>query len=176
MSSLWIVVVGIALLLAVIVLGKLAGEKSGSASDYKAKPLLTENEKEFYQRLKRALPDHEVFPQVAMGAVLAPSVDRRSRRYHQIRGTFSQKIIDFLICDASLKIVAVVELDDRTHNAARDEKRDAMLHRANYRVVRWHSKKKPSEVEIRARITGVQPQTAAASPPPAALPVAESGK
>ena len=176
MSSLWIVVVGIALLLAVIVLGKLAGEKSGSASDYKAKPLLTENEKEFYQRLKRALPDHEVFPQVAMGAVLAPSVDRSNRRYHQIRGTFSQKIIDFLICDASLKVVAVIELDDRTHNAARDEKRDAMLHCANYRVVRWHSKKKPSEDEIRARITGVKPQTAAVSPYPAALPVAEGGK
>ena len=74
---------------------------------------------------------------------------------------------------ASLKIVAVVELDDRTHNAARDEKRDAMLHRANYRVVRWHSKKKPSEVEIRARIAGAQPQTAAVPPVLAALPVAD---
>lgn len=177
MSSLWVVVVGVVLLLAVTAIAKLVGERSGSASGYKGEALLTENEKEFYQRLKRALPDHEIFPQVAMGAVLAPSVDRSSRRYHQIRGTFSQKIIDFVICDASLKVVAVVELDDRTHNAARDEKRDAMLNCANYRVLRWRSKKKPSEDEIRARVVGPKPQPAAASPlPPPVVPVVDHGK
>ena len=149
MSSLWIVLIGVAVVLvvaAVAAYAKLAGGRGAAVASYKAKPLLTENEREFFHRLKRALPDHAVFPQVAMGSILAPNVDRSDRRYHQIRGTFSQKIIDFLICDGeTLKVVAIIELDDRTHSAERDEKRDAMLKSAKYRVLRWHSKKKPSE-------------------------------
>lgn len=176
MSSLWIVlVVVVFLIVAVLARARLGGLREVGAS-YKARQLLTENEKEFFHRLKRALPGYEVFPQVAMGSVLAPNVDRGDRRYHQIRGTFSQKIIDFLICDGeTLKVVAIVELDDRTHNAERDEKRDAMLKSARYRVLRWHSKKKPSEAEIRARVIGTKPE-AAVSAQPLQLQVVDGGK
>lgn len=177
MSSLWIVLVVVVFLVvvAVLVRARLGGLREVGAS-YKAKQLLTENEKEFFHRLKRALPGYEVFPQVAMGSVLAPNVDRGDRRYHQIRGTFSQKIIDFLICDGeTLKVVAIVELDDRTHNAERDEKRDAMLKSAKYRVLRWHSKKKPSEAEIRARVIGTKPE-AVVPAQPSQLQVVDGGK
>jgi len=152
---LWIVLSVIVLLVivAIIAIAKYGGEHRDAGANYKSKQLLTENEKEFFNRLRRALPEYEVFPQVAMGAVLAPNVDRSDRRrYYQIRGTFSQKIIDFLICDKTLNVVAAVELDDRTHNAKRDEMRDAMLMSAGYRVLRWHSKNKPSEAEIRAMV------------------------
>jgi hypothetical protein len=36
----------------------------------KPKPLMTDNEREFFHRLERALPDHHVFPQVAFAAFL----------------------------------------------------------------------------------------------------------
>jgi len=181
MSSLWIGLIAVVVLVvvaAVVAYGKLAGGRGVTAASYKAKPLLTDNELEFFHRLKRALPGYEVFPQVAMGSVLAPNVDRSDRRYHQIRGTFSQKIIDFLICDGeTLKVVAIVELDDRTHNAERDEKRDAMLKSAKYRVLRWHSKKKPSEEEIRARVEGAKPKPQpVASPQPSPLKVVDGGR
>lgn len=163
--TLWIplaVAVAILIALAAVVFGKLS---AGQAPKYKAKILLTENEKEFFLRLKRALPGHHIFPQVAMGSILDPNVDRRDRRYLQIRGTFSQKIIDFLICDGeTFKIIAVVELDDRTHNAERDEKRDAMLKVAGYRVIRWHSKKKPTEDQIRTQVEGLNQKTSAVKP------------
>ena len=49
-----------------------------------------------------------------------------------------------------MKVLAVVELDDRTHNAERDAKRDTMLLSAGYRTLRFPSKRKPSEAEIAA--------------------------
>lgn len=140
-------------LAAVIAVAIFASRFVKAGGNYKPKKLLTDNEREFFFRLKRALDGYEVFPQVSMGAILMPNASRNERRYHQIRGSFSQKIVDFLICDSkTLQPVAIVELDDRTHNVERDQKRDAMLQSAGYRVVRWDSRKKPSEDEIRARI------------------------
>ncbi len=148
MKLLAVLVVIVIVIVAVLALAFL---KSGG--NYKSKDLLTENEKEFFFRLKRALSGYEIFPQVSMGAILNPNASRNDRRYHQIRGTFSQKIVDFLICEGkTLKTVAIVELDDRTHSAERDQKRDAMLQSAGYHVIRCDSRKKSSEEEIRARI------------------------
>ena len=67
----------IAISIAVIIfaLAFYAKQQGGQAGDlYKAKPLLTDNEKEFYQRLKIALPDYQVLCQVALGALLQPNV------------------------------------------------------------------------------------------------------
>ena len=128
--------------------------KQQSTNDYQAKALLTENEKEFFVRLVIALPEHVVFTQVAMGAILNPSVPRNDKRFIQIRGRFAQKIVDFVVCDRfTLNVIAIVELDDRTHKADCDQKRDAMLESAGYRVIRWNSRNKPSAEEIMTRVT-----------------------
>lgn len=127
--------------------------KSSRASYlYNSKPLLTDNEIEFYQRLKEALPEYHILCQVALGALLQPNVKGNNRKYYSIRGTFAQKIADFVICDKDMSVVTIVELDDRTHSKDKDEKRDAMLEEAGYDVVRWQSRKKPSIVEIRDMI------------------------
>lgn len=118
---------------------------------YKLKPLMTDNEKEFYVRLVEALPNHYIFSQVALGALLQPNIKGNNRKYYSVRGTFSQKIADYVVCDKAMKVVAIVELDDRTHNASKDGKRDLMLEQAGYTVVRWNSKKKPTAQEIAER-------------------------
>jgi very-short-patch-repair endonuclease len=41
---------------------------------------------------------------------------------------------------------------DRTHDSAKDEKRDAMLREAGYAIVRWHSKSKPNSTAIREKL------------------------
>ena len=128
--------------------GGVGGEKL-----YKQKALLTANEIEFFNRLTQALPNHHVFPQVALGALLQPNVSGSDKKkFHSIRGTFAQKISDFVICTKDIKVIAIVELDDRTHNSEKDAKRDAMIVQAGYRVIRWNSKAKPSLEEIRQRI------------------------
>lgn len=125
----------------------------GSIASLGPRPLLTENEKEFYQRLRMALPDCEVMAQVAMGALLRPIGVKTREDYFGLRGRYAQKIVDFVICDrVTLEPIAIVELDDRTHDAAKDRARDAMLTSAGYRVVRWSSRQKPGAGEIAAAI------------------------
>jgi len=119
---------------------------------YKSKRLLTQNEQEFFALLVGALPEHYVFPQVSFGALLQPDTSSRNNQFHRTRGTFSQKIADYVICTKELRVLAIVELDDRSHNSARDGKRDAMLKQAGYTVIRWHSRNKPTGEEIRERL------------------------
>lgn len=130
-----------------------------SAGKVKAKRLLTTNELEFIGRLESAVPELRFHAQVSMGAVLDPAVPRSDgKAYMSIRGTFAQKIIDFVAQDrASGDIVAIIELDDRTHNEVKDAKRDAMLTGAGFRVVRWNSKAKPLPAAIRAELLPMPP-------------------
>lgn len=152
-----------------ILKAKLGG--SGGEAKFKAKPLLTPNELEFLTRLEAAAPELRFFPQVAMGALLDPAVPRSDRRaYYRLRGMFSQKIVDFVAQRrADGQVVAIIELDDRTHDSGKDARRDGMLHSAGYRTVRWNSKAKPDAAAIRAQLL---PPVASAptSQPPAAAP------
>jgi hypothetical protein len=122
--------------------------KSYSQYKYKQKALMTDNEFDFFNRLNQALPDYHVFPQVSMGAILQGDGPNKFAS----RGTFAQKIIDYVIYNKQKRIIAIVELDDKTHDQDKDEKRDAMLIQAGYRIVRYNSKNKPSIEEIKKDI------------------------
>ena len=143
--------------------GKLA--LRGPELKFKSKPLLTSNELEFLARLEGAAPELRFFPQVAMGALIEPAVSRRDgKAYYLLRGMFSQKIVDFVAQRRSdSQVVAVIELDDRTHNARKDASRDQMLASAGYRIVRWNSKTKPAATSIRAVLLSPPPPPATAA-------------
>lgn len=143
-----------------------AKQKPGrSPARFKAKPFLTANELEFLGRLERAVPEYRFHAQVAMGALLEPDMLKKlnGREYMRARGMFSQKIVDFVAQRRDTgQIVAIIELDDRTHSADKDARRDAMLQQAGYRVMRWTSKAKPATAEILASLLGT-PGTQSAS-------------
>jgi hypothetical protein len=146
-----------------------AQEGSGNtAPSFKAKPMLTPNEIEFLNRLEAAAPELRFCPQVAMGAVLNPNVQRQDKAYMSLRGKFAQKIIDFIAQNRrDGSIVAIIELDDRSHDSDKDEKRDAMLVSAGYRIIRWQSKNKPDAATIRKQLLlDGQPAAPAAPPTP----------
>ena len=140
-------IVYVSLLIMAVIVGILSyiARTRKPSSGISKKPILTANEIEFFYRLSRALPDYHVFPQVAFGAILkATGKDRYSAR-----GIFSQKIADYVVCERdTMNILAIIELDDRTHNAEKDAKRDRILASAGYRTIRFNSKKKPNEAEI----------------------------
>lgn len=166
-----VVVVGMGAAVLAVAKAKLAA-KGGANAKFKAKALLTANELEFLGRLETAMPELRFCPQVSMGALLDPAVSRSDgKAYYRLRGMFSQKIVDFVAqrrIDGS--IVAIVELDDRTHDAANDSKRDSMLVSAGYRVVRWNSKAKPDAAAIRAQLAPAPPT----SPQPGSIVPAKS--
>jgi hypothetical protein len=125
-------------------------------SALRQKAVLTDNETEFYTRLKRALPDFEIWPQVGMGALLEPLVKESNPEFWRLRQQFQSKICDYVIAKAGAPrgtgVVAVIELDDKTHDAHKDAIRDAMLASAGIKTIRWESRNKPTESQIRSRI------------------------
>lgn len=125
-----------------------------SAARFKAKPMLTPNELEFLIRLEIAAPELRICPQVAMGALLDPAVPRSDgKAYYLARGMFSQKVVDYVAVDrATGLVVAVIELDDRTHGAQKDAQRDAMLASAGYKTIRWNARTKPDAATIRGAL------------------------
>ena len=119
---------------------------------FTGKPLLTDNEAEFYGRLLRALPAHRVHPQVAMSALITPKA-RHGKAHLAAFRRISQKVVDYVVMDGN-DLVCIIELDDATHSAARDKQRDAMTSSAGIRTVRFQSRNKPAADEIRRTILG----------------------
>ena len=147
--------VGLAVLLATSRRGPAFGQ-----GPYAGKSILTPNELEFYHRLVRGLPGRVILCQVSMSALIVPrDLDEGTAEYMRLRSTFAQKYVDFVICNPrTLEVIAIVELDDVTHDPEKDARRDAMLNSAGYPVVRWHSRRKPTPAQIGAhfqRLAGV---------------------
>jgi len=128
---------------------------------YRQRPLATANEVGFFHLLCRALPDHVIFAQTAMGALIATRDDGNGPPSRGLRNTFDRKIVDFCIARRdTLEVLALVELDDRSHSANRDAKRDAITVAAGYRTLRCSSRSKPDAQQIRVAFA-----TALAGPP-----------
>lgn len=133
----------ILLLLLILALWLWLGRAREPEQIYQAKQILTDNETEFYGRLLSALPDYTILSQVAMSALIEP-VKCDPKEFMGRRAKFSQKYVDFVICEPeNLRVICIVELDDITHDEEKDAARDAMLNDAGYIVVRWHSRRKP---------------------------------
>jgi hypothetical protein len=142
---------GIAVLILLAVFLLLVRRRNSWLVHIKRKALLTPNETEFFHRLQRALPAYQVFPQVSFAAFLTDDGKLGKNARWSLRARFDRKIADFVICErGSLKVVALVELDDSTHVASADRKRDALTKAVGYQTLRFQSRQKPTEAEIAA--------------------------
>ena len=143
--------------LAVLLAGLAAVQKTakgkGRTGAYRRRKFMTDNEEEFFGRLVVALPDHYIFPQVAMSALLE-SASSDKKVAHSDRLSIAQKRVDYVVCTRRCEVVAVVELDDKTHSRAKDELRDARLEQAGVRTVRFQARDKPKVEAIRTMILG----------------------
>ena len=141
------------LLLAVtiVAIGQVAGRRRRKGGAYQSRALMTENEAEFFGRLIVALPDCYVFPQVALSALIQAATTDKKRAYSD-HLRIAQQRVDYVVCDRGCQIIAVVELDDRTHSRAKDAVRDGRLLQAGIRTVRFQSRSKPTAEVIRAEV------------------------
>lgn len=144
-----IVVLVLVVLALFVVSTLLKGDRQ--AGRYAARALMTENEAEFFGRLVVALPEHYIFPQVAMTALLQAASGNR-KQAHSDRLRIAQQRVDYVVCDKRCKVLAIVELDDQTHSRKRDKLRDDRLQQAGLRTVRFQSKSKPSAAVLRAAV------------------------
>jgi predicted Abi (CAAX) family protease len=127
----------------------------GTQPAYKRCALQTANEAEFFNRLLHALPEYYVFIQVSMSALLEPSVHKINRRaWWSAFGAISQQRIDYVVADKAMNVIAVIELDDRSHTSKKqqDRLRDERLRRAGIPSLRYESIKKPEPSRIRSEV------------------------
>ena len=133
---------------------------------YRSKPLLSGAEQALYTRLSEALPDHVVLAQVSLAQ--AVSITARARERTPWWNKIAQKSLDFVICNPDFSIAAVVELDDRSHEGERQQRRDQdktqVLASAQLRLIRWKAGELPSGSQIRSAVLGA-PELG--GPPPA---------
>ncbi|CAE6795038.1 hypothetical protein R70006_05032 [Paraburkholderia domus] len=110
---------------------------------------MTGNEREFFGRLLAAFPEAHVFPQVALSALIEPRADVRSKWFWRDFRRISQKRVDYAVYSREMKLLAVIELDDRTHNSRKDAERDSMTASAGIRTLRFQSRSKPDVKVLR---------------------------
>lgn len=113
---------------------------------------LSAPEQNLYWALLRALPDLVVLPQVAWSRfIYGKGKDRRA-----IHNKVGQKVCDYLICDKSFAPIAVVELDDKSHDRESDRIRDRLLEDAGIPTIRWNVSRMPTSADIQTAITKVR--------------------
>lgn len=149
-----------------------AKQKRDVPLPYKQAPLMSRYELELFQRLRVALPECEVFPQVPLAAFIR--IDKRKAGKDFFQNSYSwqnrigQQRLDYLVClRDGMTIVAAVELDDPSHDnaeaEARDQKKDKSLRDAGVPLVRWRVESMPSVEQIRVQFDGTGTTTAQSS-------------
>lgn len=119
------------------------GVKKAAGDAYKQTDIMTPNELEFFARLEEALPDYYIFPQVSLGAIISPAVRRSSKDWMRQFNVISSQRPDFAIYTKKMKLVALIELDDKTHKAGKDKIRDGRTKSAGIPTIRYESRDKP---------------------------------
>jgi hypothetical protein len=88
--------------------------------------LATRNEQKLYFALQKALPsDYVIHSQVSLMALVKPVNFRHNSR------TWAKRM-DFVITDKTTRILAVIELDDATHQWKKRQARDQYVNEALY--------------------------------------------
>ena len=141
----------VACVIAVFLYFQLAKRKKYSTKHYQCIPLLTEREQDFFWRLKEAVRDDLVIaPQVVFGAFIKVKATALTDKNHA-RHVVAHNRCDFLLCDKKLKPVALVEVDDSTHNnfkaRSTDRRRDDLMKAVGVAVIRYRNM--PAAAQIR---------------------------
>jgi very-short-patch-repair endonuclease len=166
----WMLLVVVAVVAAAMILTTLARNTSRTAADAVAwsltpKPVMNGTEKRFFWRLQEALPDHVILAQVALSQLVRQGGLHDPRVWNKI----DRKVIDFLVCDSELRVIAAIEIDGPTHTGKtqrqRDADKNAALNAAGYRLLRISTDRLPSGDEIRSLV--LQQAHGAAVRPPA---------
>jgi very-short-patch-repair endonuclease len=118
---------------------------------YYAKKPITKTELILYYRLVNALPDKIILSQVQLSRVLGV---KKGNNFGEWNNRINRMSLDFVVCrkeDAG--IIAVIELDDKSHEKEErikaDEKKDKALESANIRIIRWKVDEMPDEKTIK---------------------------
>jgi hypothetical protein len=160
-STQLIAVVVLLLLVVAASLMRLMGRQrtAQSAGTYEAvSALLTPAERSFFGVLHKAVAsDYQIFAKVRLGDIVKPVRNPSRSGWLSALNRIDRKHVDFVLCDVSrLGVVAVIELDDQTHERFEREVRDGLvdsaLTDARIPVLRVSARQSYSPVWIREQV------------------------
>lgn len=135
---------------------KIKRKKGNAKFTVERKCPLTKAEQRMYWLLVDVFkaPDFVVLSQVSMSALLKSDWKDRNR--------YAQKYVDFVVCSPSFFVLAVIELDDWSHDNKQDKdaERDAMLQSAGLNALRYRALPEPEKLRAdvmkpRAEVTNI---------------------
>jgi hypothetical protein len=148
---------------------------------FQRKSLMTKHELAFWRLLVAAAKPLNVAPQVAMGALVKTNRGLDKKQWRVARNSFDRKIVDFVLFDDDGEVRLLVELDDSTHNDAKDAARDRITAAARYPTLRVRARDARSVAALSALLAPYfEPADAAQDPrlgtisPAAAPPAAQN--
>ncbi|WP_306607710.1 DUF2726 domain-containing protein [Azonexus sp.] len=125
---------------------------------YKQAPVMSRYELDFFEQLRAALPECEIFPQVPLAAFIRIDRQKAGARFHKNsyrwQNRIGQQRVDYLVClRSTMEVISAIELDDPSHEneeaQSRDQKKDKSLMEAGVRLIRWRVEKPPTAETIR---------------------------
>lgn len=138
----------IVFVLILAVLGKLLGKsiviEQGAYTQRDA--LFSVAERSFYGVLEQAISkDYKIFGKVRVADVLTPKSNLNKSNWQTAFNKISAKHFDYVLCQKdTLQVVAVIELDDKSHNSKKAKNRDAFLEDAcegaDLKLIRFKAK------------------------------------
>ena len=123
----------------------------------KSQSLLTPGEKAFYPVLLKSLKGEAVLVMAKVRFADLLHLPSDTKDFYAHLNKITSKHVDFVLCEPhTLKILAVIELDDPSHlrdeNRSRDEFKNSVLEQVNIPIVRILTKRAYSENEIYQKI------------------------
>lgn len=137
---------------ALVILKKrgLLGGTNGPWPFYAKRPL-TQPEQVLYHRLVKSLPEHIVLAQVQVSRVLGV---KKGFKFNEWNNRINRLSYDFVVCSKDSTVLAAIELDDKSHEAASrretDKKKEKATASASVRLIRWHVNALPDQAAIQA--------------------------
>lgn len=130
-----------------------------------AKRPLTQPEQILYHRLVKSLPEHIVLAQVQVSRVLGV---KKGFKFNEWNNRINRLSYDFVVCAKDSTVLAAIELDDKSHEAASraetDRKKEKATSSAGVRLIRWHVKALPDQAAIQAAFAEQQSNPVQALP------------
>ena len=117
--------------------------KTDYSQSYQRKYLLTKNEYREYMTLRKIAAEKDLIicPKVRLLDIIEPR--KGEKDYKSLFFKVQAKHVDFVICDKDLRIKAVLELDDNSHDQKDRQNRDAfvdqILTSVGYKVIHTRS-------------------------------------
>lgn len=99
-------------------------EKELTNLPYRKRYLLTKTEYSFYNALKDICKTHDIHicPKVRLEDLAEVTSKQSKMKY---RGYIKSRHVDFTLCDSKLNVIAVIELDDYSHNTTKAKQTDS---------------------------------------------------